>query len=465
MELRPWLFNFRPFIEALKYLLLLFTLCVLTLSIQVYWSEPPPNPYSDGHLVCLPMPPSVPAPEPVLLPPPVIIASTLPRAPLQSAGAPLEIYSPAAGSERMVETRAADQTDWGILRGGTDSQGLVLASMGPIRVVKPIPVPPPVEFDALDPEVLEALIYGEQLTSSTETMVADEPASAPAEQAIAASVLTVNPPRALTPNLYLPEGAINEAGAQLTLIKAELRLHEQPDAHSATSQFTLREGERVRPLTRLRSERDFDWIKIEWEGRAWWAEAEYFIRVDPRNHLTAQIRSLPIGEEAVDRDSALPIDYAPDDLVPVARQYTLDTREHRLRREVVEALVRMADEAARQNLKLKVFSGYRDFEHQKKLYLEAIEKNGPKQNGVAAPGYSEHQLGTTIDVSSPDRRTVLSKRFGESQEGRWLHDNAERFGFRNSYTNENTEQVGYKPEPWHLRYVGSRSGDRSLARH
>jgi LAS superfamily LD-carboxypeptidase LdcB len=300
-----------------------------------------------------------------------------------------------------------------------------------------------VELNALDPDILEAMLYGEEMTSSPEQ--------------IAAAVLTVPPPREITPNLDLPEGALNEEGAQLTLIKSQLRLHEQPDPHSATSSFALQEGDRVRPLTRLRNEKDFDWIKIDWEGRAWWAEAEYFIRVDPRNQLSEQIKNLPVGEEAVDRSSALPVNYTPDDLVQLERPYTLDTREHRLRKDAAEAFARMADEAARQNLKLKVFSGYRDFQHQKKLYLEAIEKNGPKQNGVAAPGYSEHQLGTTVDVSNTDRHTVLSGKFGETPEGRWLHDNAEKFGFRNSYTNENTEQVGYKPEPWHLRYLGPKA--------
>jgi LAS superfamily LD-carboxypeptidase LdcB len=412
------------------------------------------------------MPPALAAPDPPLLPPPVIQRMNLVTSPETGK---LEIYSPAAGTERMAETREADQTDWGILGGGRDTRSMVLASMGPIRVVKPIPVTPPTEFDGLDQDVLEAMLYGEVAAAETsETMVADlrtsdsspelvaDIAALPPAPGIPAHVMTT-PPSSVVPNLYLPEGATSEEGAQLTLIKSSLALHEQPDAHSGASSFLLHEGDRVRPLTRLRNEKDFDWIKVEWDGHTWWAEAEYFIRVDPRNHLSAQIKNIPVGEEAVDRDSALPLDYAPDDLTQLERQYTLDTREHRVRKEVADAFVRMADDAAKKGLHLKVFSGYRDFDHQKKLYLEALAKNGPKQNGVAAPGYSEHQLGTTVDVSNTDRHTVLSGRFGETPEGRWLHENADRFGFRNSYTNENTEQVGYKPEPWHLRYVGARA--------
>ena len=35
-----------------------------------------------------------------------------------------------------------------------------------------------------------------------------------------------------------------------------------------------------------------------------------------------------------------------------------------------------------------------------------------------------------------------------------LRDNAPQFGFIVSYTEENREETGYQPEPWHLRYVG-----------
>ena len=50
---------------------------------------------------------------------------------------------------------------------------------------------------------------------------------------------------------------------------------------------------------------------------------------------------------------------------------------------------------------------------------------------------------------------VLSGRFGDTPEGRWLYENSEKFGFRNSYTRENDDLTGYRPEPWHYRYVGT----------
>ena len=113
----------------------------------------------------------------------------------------------------------------------------------------------------------------------------------------------------------------------------------------------------------------------------------------------------------------------------------------------------------------RAFSGFRDFAYQKKLYLDAVDKSGPKQDGTAAPGYSEHQLGTTADICGDSRRTILSRKFGDTPEGRWLHENSEKYGFRKSYTTENSDEVGYKPEPWHFRYIGiaQNNGSRDVA--
>ena len=59
---------------------------------------------------------------------------------------------------------------------------------------------------------------------------------------------------------------------------------------------------------------------------------------------------------------------------------------------------------------------------------------------AARPGHSEHQLGTAIDVDGGDT---------------WLATHAWRYGFVVSYPPEWSPSVTcYKPEPWHLRYMG-----------
>jgi D-alanyl-D-alanine carboxypeptidase len=393
----------------MKVLSLLFALCCATLWYLVT-HEKEVNAFADGHLACAPLPPAFRPPAKLdLEPPPREITSIAPPpAPVHTAVTKIQLTdldfppdSPVAAS------RFGNAADWGIPQIEQPAP-IVIASAAMPKQINIAPTPTPV------------------------------PTPAP-----------------LVPNLYLPEGALNEEGAQLTLIKSELSAYEEPDTGARAAPFTMKEGDKVRPLTRLRNENDFDWIKIERDGKTWWAQAEYFIRVDPRNRTSSHLQNLAIGSEAVDKDSALPTDYQPSDMVGLPREYILDSKEVRLRRESADSLARMIRAADRKGLHLKVVSGFRDFNYQKKLYLEAIEKHGPKQNSVAAPGYSEHQLGTTVDVSNADRRFVLSGQFAITPEGRWLAENAEKFGFRNSYTRENSDEVGYRPEPWHFRYIGA----------
>lgn len=67
-----------------------------------------------------------------------------------------------------------------------------------------------------------------------------------------------------------------------------------------------------------------------------------------------------------------------------------------------------------------------------------------KQVGRAArPGNSEHQLGTAVDFRLPT-----------SAAGRWLAEHAPSHGFALSYPDGKQRVTGYRPEPWHVRFVG-----------
>ena len=78
----------------------------------------------------------------------------------------------------------------------------------------------------------------------------------------------------------------------------------------------------------------------------------------------------------------------------------------------------------------------------------------PKKS-VAKPGYSEHQLGTTVDLSgSSINFASASINFDNTPEDLWLRENAHLYGFIMSFPYGKDETTGYKYEPWHYRYVG-----------
>jgi zinc D-Ala-D-Ala carboxypeptidase len=87
-------------------------------------------------------------------------------------------------------------------------------------------------------------------------------------------------------------------------------------------------------------------------------------------------------------------------------------------------------------------SGYRTFSEQNKLY----EEMGPS---YALPaGYSEHNSGLSLDVGSS-----LTK-MERAPEGKWLKENAWKYGFILRYPKDKTDVTGIQDEPWHIRYVG-----------
>jgi D-alanyl-D-alanine carboxypeptidase len=87
-------------------------------------------------------------------------------------------------------------------------------------------------------------------------------------------------------------------------------------------------------------------------------------------------------------------------------------------------------------------SGFRDFDEQTVLYQEM-------GSAYALPaGYSEHNLGLALDVGSTRMKMV------DAPEGKWIEENAWKYGFILRYPKDKTAITGIQYEPWHIRYVG-----------
>ena len=101
---------------------------------------------------------------------------------------------------------------------------------------------------------------------------------------------------------------------------------------------------------------------------------------------------------------------------------------------------------------MAITSAYRSFDRQQELksYYQTIYGEGANQFS-ADQGYSEHQLGTTVDFVSPESNNQLSG-FGSTSAYQWLLENAYQFGFVMSYPEDNQFYVF---EPWHWRFVGT----------
>ena len=170
--------------------------------------------------------------------------------------------------------------------------------------------------------------------------------------------------------------------------------------------------------------------------------------------MTSGQRFDTIGEEVVDRTHAIPASYAPPDLIAIAPGHEKG-RVYQLRREAAEAWALMHAAAQSAGIELRVVSAFRSYADQQRVYDNKVKKDGPDQDAIAAPGHSEHQLGTAIDIGGTDPETILQHAFGDTPAGQWLVAHAPDFGFAISYTRANQARTGYTAEPWHYRYVGA----------
>lgn len=127
----------------------------------------------------------------------------------------------------------------------------------------------------------------------------------------------------------------------------------------------------------------------------------------------------------------------------LVRGYVIFDRNMRLSKDVVKKFLNVVDAAGKESVNhFLISSGYRDFQEQRQLY----EKMG---SDYALPaGYSEHNLGLSLDVGS------TQKKMEKAPEGKWIEENVWKHGFVLRYPKNKSNITGIQYEPWHIRYVG-----------
>lgn len=154
----------------------------------------------------------------------------------------------------------------------------------------------------------------------------------------------------------------------------------------------------------------------------------------------------------VNRKNRLSSHFEPDWMY-IDAKYAVDSG-YRIQKEAAKAFMDLADTAEKEmGKRVYVTSSYRSYESQKRLYDNYVAKHGLEEANrfSAPPGASEHQTGLAIDVVGENRDMWG---FGKTDEAKWLHANAHRFGFILRYPEGKESITGYMPEAWHIRYVG-----------
>ena len=153
----------------------------------------------------------------------------------------------------------------------------------------------------------------------------------------------------------------------------------------------------------------------------------------------------------VNKHRYLSKNYEPDDLVEMDDEYSNnDYGTNKLRKEAYEYFKMMVDDASDDGINFYAETAYRSFEDQDDIYYEYLYMNGSELTNkyAAKAGYSEHQLGTAIDLAN-----VWNIEEGD-KEHRWIEKFGYRYGFIFRYNKADEDITGYAAEGWHIRYVG-----------
>lgn len=144
--------------------------------------------------------------------------------------------------------------------------------------------------------------------------------------------------------------------------------------------------------------------------------------------------------------------YVPDSLTQIDKEFLYNSdKEQYFHEKVMPFLENLMQDATSSAVDIKIISAYRSFGEQANLKYSYIVNYGSGANKFSADqGYSEHQLGTTVDFTTSELGANLAG-FDKTKAYEWLLQNAYKYGFVLSYPEGNSY---YYFEPWHWRFVG-----------
>ena len=179
--------------------------------------------------------------------------------------------------------------------------------------------------------------------------------------------------------------------------------------------------------------------------------------------LNSTMVRLPVSIQSIHERLGIPADYAaktglpcyadPTDLIAIGKD--VEGRERQLRTGAASAWHSMVHAAEQDGVVLQFVSAYRSAEYQAGLIQRCLDRGEELTDilsRIAAPGFSEHQSGLALDVTTPGYEPV-EEAFETSTAFAWLQEHASRFEFVMSFPKDNPFGIIY--EPWHWCYRSS----------
>lgn len=154
----------------------------------------------------------------------------------------------------------------------------------------------------------------------------------------------------------------------------------------------------------------------------------------------------------IDKKHFVSEEFVPDDLIPVksCSSYVVNRNDLSLRKAAFDNLAILGDAAKEAGIRLDISSTYRSYKYQERLYARNVAQMGQEaaDRESARPGTSQHQLGVAVDFGS------VTDEYADTLGGKWLSNNAAKYGWSLSFPNGYEDVTGYRYECWHYRFIG-----------
>ena len=154
----------------------------------------------------------------------------------------------------------------------------------------------------------------------------------------------------------------------------------------------------------------------------------------------------------VNRIYGLDENYVPEDIVDAPVQYAYNGIK--ISETALDKIMEMIEDAKSDNFSFILADGYRSYSTQKEIYDSYKRSYGERtaDDQVARPGHSDYQTGLSFSIVPYNKVYDKPK---ESEEYKWLTDNAYKYGFIFRFPEDKTKLTGFEAFTWRLRYVGS----------
>ncbi|GAA4815886.1 hypothetical protein GCM10011365_01460 [Marinicella pacifica] len=124
-----------------------------------------------------------------------------------------------------------------------------------------------------------------------------------------------------------------------------------------------------------------------------------------------------------------------------------------------QAWQKLQQAAQADGIQLIPVSAYRSLNYQAELIQKKLDQGqtiADILNVNTPPGHSEHHTGCALDLTTDGDQPVLEAGFADTKAYAWLKENAETYGFYESYPENNPH--GIIAEPWHWCYAHKKTG-------